>query len=199
MLKQNLFAIALLTSFISVSGAATLVVNGSGQLTGATDVNVSGTSYDVNFYEGTFSDVFGSASGLDAINSTEAEAFSVALLAQVFVDGPQGSFDSNPMNTYGCIYDNLCWVFTPYNVVSDTINVYMATNDEQEAPVRTTGSGDTTREWTTTTVFDSAHTGPTGSKVLWADWSVSAEVPIPAAAWLFGSALIGLVGIKRKK
>lgn len=26
-----------------------------------------------------------------------------------------------------------------------------------------------------------------------------AEVPVPAAAWLFGSALIGLVGIKRKK
>jgi len=29
-------------------------------------------------------------------------------------------------------------------------------------------------------------------------WEISA-VPIPAAAWLFGSALIGLVGIKRKK
>ena len=26
-----------------------------------------------------------------------------------------------------------------------------------------------------------------------------ASVPVPAAAWLFGSALIGLVGIKRKK
>tara|TARA_B110000014_G_scaffold207323_1_gene158249 strand:- start:374 stop:562 length:189 start_codon:yes stop_codon:yes gene_type:complete len=24
-------------------------------------------------------------------------------------------------------------------------------------------------------------------------------VPVPAAAWLFGSALIGLVGVKRKK
>ncbi|MDC3332870.1 VPLPA-CTERM sorting domain-containing protein [bacterium] len=24
-------------------------------------------------------------------------------------------------------------------------------------------------------------------------------MPVPAAAWLFGSALIGLVGIKRKK
>lgn len=31
-------------------------------------------------------------------------------------------------------------------------------------------------------------------------WAFSfAEVPVPAAAWLFGSALIGLIGVKRKK
>lgn len=29
--------------------------------------------------------------------------------------------------------------------------------------------------------------------------SSASAVPVPAAAWLFGSALIGLVGIKRKK
>ena len=29
--------------------------------------------------------------------------------------------------------------------------------------------------------------------------SDTSEVPVPAAAWLFGSALIGLAGIKRKK
>ena len=28
---------------------------------------------------------------------------------------------------------------------------------------------------------------------------LTSEVPIPAAAWLFGSALIGLEGIKRRK
>ncbi len=31
------------------------------------------------------------------------------------------------------------------------------------------------------------------------EMSVVSEVPVPAAAWLFGSALIGLVGFKRKK
>lgn len=39
---------------------------------------------------------------------------------------------------------------------------------------------------------------------VWWDYSLefvvsSNEVPIPAAAWLFGSALIGLIGLKRKK
>ncbi|MGK0443053.1 MAG: hypothetical protein ACJA0N_002873 [Pseudohongiellaceae bacterium] len=31
------------------------------------------------------------------------------------------------------------------------------------------------------------------------DFNIASEVPVPAAAWLFGSALIGLVGMKRKK
>lgn len=31
------------------------------------------------------------------------------------------------------------------------------------------------------------------------DYSLASEVPVPAAAWLFGSALIGLLGIKRKR
>jgi hypothetical protein len=30
-------------------------------------------------------------------------------------------------------------------------------------------------------------------------YAVLAAVPVPAAAWLFGSALIGLVGFNRKK
>ena len=34
---------------------------------------------------------------------------------------------------------------------------------------------------------------------MWLEGTVSAAVPIPAAAWLFSSALIGLVGIKRRK
>lgn len=34
---------------------------------------------------------------------------------------------------------------------------------------------------------------------VWATYTGVSQVPIPAAAWLFGSALVGLVGIKRKK
>ena len=29
--------------------------------------------------------------------------------------------------------------------------------------------------------------------------ALTSEVPVPAAAWLFGSALLGLVGVKRRK
>ena len=46
------------------AAAATLLVNGSGQLTGAAGVNVNGTLYDVTFVEGTCFDLF---TGCDAL------------------------------------------------------------------------------------------------------------------------------------
>jgi hypothetical protein len=39
----------------------------------------------------------------------------------------------------------------------------------------------------------SGYSGPNGT------WSVPSQVPLPAAAWLFGSALLGLAGFKGKK
>ncbi|ARN73312.1 VPLPA-CTERM sorting domain-containing protein [Oceanicoccus sagamiensis] len=47
-------------------------------------------------------------------------------------------------------------------------------------------------------MYDSAIEGETYSGGITVQFRVS-EIPIPAAAWLFGSALIGLVGIKRRK
>ena len=39
----------------------------------------------------------------------------------------------------------------------------------------------------------------TGSTILHSEWVQAATVPMPAAAWLFGSGLIGLIGIARRK
>jgi hypothetical protein len=39
---------------------------------------------------------------------------------------------------------------------------------------------------------------PVGGKIFWDDVSL-APIPVPAAAWLFGSGLIGLTGIARRK
>ena len=171
------------------------------ELIGAAGVDVNGVSYDVEFKEGTFTEVFGSASGLDVTSSAEASAFSSALLGQVFIDGAEGLFDIDPVSTFGCIYNNLCWVYTPYNVDNDTLDVHRAINAVAEVPAGRRTPGDETSALTTTISFDSAHTGPTGSKALWADWSVStvgSEVPVPGAVWLFASALLGLFSINRK-
>ena len=45
---------------------------------------------------------------------------------------------------------------------------------------------------------DSATTGPASYNGAFTVISYS-EVPVPAAAWLFGSALVGLAGVKRRK
>lgn len=47
----------------------------------------------------------------------------------------------------------------------------------------------------TTTIF---LTGITGSQYIGLDNVSVSAVPVPAALWLFGSGLIGLIGMKRK-
>jgi hypothetical protein len=101
----------------SIANAATLLVNGSGILTGATDVSVGGTLYDVNFVDGTCVALF---DGCDSVNdfdfSTEVDALaaSQALLDQVFVDTAQGSFDFDPSLTFGC--GSTCFATTPFGL-----------------------------------------------------------------------------------
>jgi hypothetical protein len=83
------------------SQAATLNVDGSGQLTGATNVDVGGSLYNVTFVAGNcIANFSGCDSASDfAFNSkSAADAAAQALLDQVFI----GAFDSAPENTFGC-------------------------------------------------------------------------------------------------
>jgi hypothetical protein len=92
---------ALLVAFVLVaSGAQAATLNVvDGQLMGASGVNVDGNLYDVQFLDGT---CIGLYNGCDEISDftfqTEASALlaSQALLDQVFLDSPEGMFDSNP-------------------------------------------------------------------------------------------------------
>lgn len=85
------------------SFAATLIVDGSGQLRGAAGVDVGGTLYDVTFREGTCTALFDGCddpSDFTFTTLTDAQAASQALLNQVFIDGPAGNFVS-PSLTFG--------------------------------------------------------------------------------------------------
>ena len=105
------------------ASAATLIVNDSGILTGATGVNVGGTLYDVTFVDGTCIALF---EGCDSVNdfdfTTEADAVaaSQALLDQIFLDAAQGEFDSDPGLTSGCVNTTfgVCEVWTPFGSAS---------------------------------------------------------------------------------
>jgi hypothetical protein len=110
-------AAALAASLPTGAKAQQLIVNGSGQLTGANGVNVNGTYYDVTFEEGTCIGLFGgctSSSNFDFQTSSSAVAAAAALLNQVFVDGPSGNFGSDPWLTYGCNDLRYCDVLIPY-------------------------------------------------------------------------------------
>ena len=80
-------------------------------------MDVDGTLYDVEFVDGRCVTVF---SGCDEVSDfafdsqATATAAGQALLDQVFVDGPQGLFDSEPELTSGCTSTTNCFAYTPY-------------------------------------------------------------------------------------
>jgi hypothetical protein len=100
----------------TTASAATLNVSG-GQLLGASDVDVNGTLYDVEFLDGTCIALFG---GCDEVsdftfqNEWDVRDASQALLDEVFIDGMDGPFDTQPELTFGCDDVLRCRVWTPY-------------------------------------------------------------------------------------
>ncbi len=96
--------------------AATLFVDSTGQLTGATGVIVNGEPYDVEFLDGTCVDLFTGCDALSDFTFNTVEEFSAAaqaLFDSVFLDGPQGMFDSIPSLTNGCSDVVSCRVSVP--------------------------------------------------------------------------------------
>ena len=123
---QALFALFLLMSPTGVASAASLVVDGNGQLLGARDVDVSGTLYEVQFRDDTFANIFGDASGLDATSQADAVSFAQALLGQVLIDSDAGQFDADPELTNGCENFNECRALVPYSVSGAVVSNVIA-------------------------------------------------------------------------
>ena len=103
-MKKYLALAAALLLTTAPAGAAVQIVQ-NGLLTGATGVTVDGSTYDVEFLDGTCASVF---SGCDSVSdfafTTQASGLlaAQALLDQVFIDGAMGQFDTNTALTRGC-------------------------------------------------------------------------------------------------
>ena len=186
---KNLVLVCLL--YIPVCAWAVSLNIVGGQLLGATGVNVGGTLYDVSFVDGTCIDVF---SGCDATSDftfnsqSQAVAASQALLDQVFIDGVDGNFNSNPSLTEG-ITGAWAYIYTNYEVGGSILRGVYAYFDDNLIY-------DFTNIYQTTPDHDTS----TYAVHAWAVWSKSpSTIPVPAAVWLFGSGLIGLIGVARHK
>jgi hypothetical protein len=113
------------------SSAASLDVIG-GQLFGASNVDVGGVLYDVEFLDGTCIAVYdGCDSNSDFTFQTvgSASVAAQALLDQVFVDGAPGAFDTDPELSNGCSDTDFCFVDFPFEIAAGAaINVRVAIN-----------------------------------------------------------------------
>lgn len=196
--KQILGASILL--LVSVSSVQASVVWNVGfndrdefSLMGAQNVDVLGKLYDVEFLQPSCN--FRESCGYDGDlltfhTETEAKAASQALLDQVFLDAGPLSFDSNPELTNGCNYYAAyqCWVVTLFEIA---VFEYL--------PTKILGAA---------AVNKGIDTGPEDVRLAGADygygdygyakWSPS-PVPVPAAAWLFGTAILGLIGFNKRR
>ncbi len=108
----------------SAEASAILIVDSNGILQGATGVTVGDALYDVELLNGSCPEVF---SGCDAASdfqfqtSGAATLAALALLDQVFLDGPQGPFDSSPEMNSGCrpqpsSPEAVCEIYVPFQV-----------------------------------------------------------------------------------
>jgi hypothetical protein len=190
--RSTLAALILTLACASGVSAATLTVTG-GILTGATNVDVGGSFYDVVFVDGTCAAVFtGCDDPTDFIfPQATAAAASQALLDQVFLDGPLGQFDSNPNLTFGCSGTFVCQALTPYSVSGATMSAGDAMNYD------TSGFGIDGAGVIGTPNVDLSLTG---AKVF-AKWTAAAPTPVPepATVTLLGLGLTAVVTSRRRR
>ncbi len=174
--------------------AATLLVDDTGQLTGARNVDVNGALFDVTFVTGTCADVFtgcDESSDFDLDEAT-AQAAAQALLDQVFIDTGLGLFDTDPALTSGCSAPFACEALIPYAVVVSQGASLLAFFAENADPSDTDGTAQliAVEPFADRPLFDDQ---------VWAIFASSSEVPEPSTLLLLGIGLAGMTALGRRR
>jgi hypothetical protein len=169
----------------TVASAATVVVFGSleGKAIGITDLDIDGTSYEVLFDElATAASIYGPFPGTFSMTGNEANAASLAIVAalntaEALSVGEDTSEDSllNGRFSIGVSSFGGELPSTQFVVLSE--------------------GNFTLGEWTDPRSDQGFYVGEDRT---WATFTPTAVIPVPAAVWLFGSAL-GLLGWIRKR
>lgn len=173
-------AFILLSSFSEVNAEVSIIIDGTGQLTGATGVVVGADTFDVSFLDGKCSDLFsGCDDPGDFLFKTEdsAKMAAAALEATVILDGERGNFDSIPSKVRGCSGNKVtpCSIMTPFgfSAVSpaEISDVSFINAPQSVVPGRTIGATDLVAKSRTKDKMANPAIG------VWAVWSSPAPKP----------------------
>lgn len=186
--------LAILTASAGIHAAPVAVIDTSGVLTGITGVEVAGYgTWDVTFNDLWQGDLYAQDFAQKATTSIH-DIFSPG----GFLSG--SVYDTRPYyNIEGCRDSNHCDTFTVYDDshVNDSISYvrgYFWRNFSGNYPAAESPE--------TATIYSQGIQSPLSlSNVIHASWDNSqyvSSVPVPAAAWLFGSGLIGLISVARR-
>jgi hypothetical protein len=170
----------------SAASAETVVFGElAGKAIGITELDIGGTLYDVLFPErvpavlvyGAFPGTFTFTTNGDA--QAAVIAVDAALNdANALTVGQDTSLDTTNNLSFNIAYQS----------IGPTALLGLA--DFQ------TGSNPTSDQWVNS---GSGSTSWAGEERTWATFTPAAAVPVPAAVWLFGSGLLGLIGIAKRK
>ena len=185
MRKIAAISIAMICAFIGQAGAVSLVLDGDGNLLGASNVVVDGRNFDVSFDGGTCIDLYAGCTGspFDFDNEALALEAAQALLDQVFLDGPSGLFDTQDFDQInGCFSVANCFTRIPFGTVG--IDGYLS------ATVFNVVDGDVILS---EGPF-AADNGPFGN----VNFAFFTEVPLPGAFVLFLSVFLAPIAARFK-
>jgi len=195
LVRLILLCLALLGLPSTKAGAATYNID-NGELKGAYGVSVNSGLYDVSFMDGTCVALYTGCDDVSDFTFNTADlAFTatLALLEQVFNKAdywdliPDGTAGINPGAVAGQIItpfaphvNGLAWAHIAINRQALEVDVPLCFDT---APCLISIDSDTVDVRTET----------------YAKWTPVSPVPAPAAIWLFGTALIGYVGMARRR
>lgn len=192
-----LTSLALLGLSVSSANAATYEF-GPGvfgnELLGANGVIVNGLTYNVSFLDGSCASIYDGCDELSDFtfnSAADADAASQALIDQVF--NLSDIYDIFPHGTRGIEFTSYGEFYTPYGFSSiNRVSLDGMRNSSGANPdLQLCGIGGCSLGLTEDiTSFQ---------QLAYAQWTQVSPVPVPAAIWLFGTALMGLVGFSKRR